>query len=754
MFDAVTYSAVQKLTKVDVGTAVLAPDSFASTDFLDAGTTFLSDDYPLLGSVIAPSFNGANWTAVPIIATYDVNGPSTNGGSQGRDLACTFIGPISGDTYFVWGSGIVYRSRTSAPDVLEYVMRLTVTTTYPTIYGKATFTSNNRLYWTTNNGSATYYIDLSANENFTTTVTVTVPVAGRWRVHYNGGLYLAINTSSSGNTISSSSDGVTFTANIVTTFLATATPQDILYANGYWMIVTNGTTAATCACWSTTGLTGSWTNITLGTSGYGAVAYSSTLDMWCVSSANTLLASAFYTSAATPNTTWTARSSNVSIANSLSYFQYLVVTSDGGFAFANSGVSTPIVKSANGTAWTTVTTNNSGYPIGVAFTGNPLLITLGLAAIGPSLIAFGQRNNQNSAVCYATSDDFFVTLKALVQMTAGTPGRTSSMTSITWLADDLVGFATEYTTNSGTIVNSALVLNGLKTTDGGLTWTSISIPTSTTIGGRLLVLNYCFITATNTKFVVIGNITNGSTVYTGVSSDLVTWTWTASASVYTLSSVGAVGEQIGINANGGTFNVTNDYGATFSAGGVTLSAQTLIHRPQIKSHYVYGSVTTGTVGYCAVLMSSPVIIGGPSSGAFYFGANPITGLMVTVCSTTSTVYVSLDFGQSYTARVSPVLPVSVAVYKNWIILVTSSGSTCRSNDYGVTWVMGPYISGVPITTVNRFTLLTNPSNTKIYALGTAMVDSGNTLYISDATKRTIPPMSPPSSGFKWVVKAR
>jgi hypothetical protein len=749
MFDAVTYSAVQKLSKTEVGTAVLVPDSFASTDFLDAGTTFLSDDYPLLGSVIAPSFNGNNWTEVPIVSTYETNSPNLNGNYS---LSCTFVGPISGDTYFVWGSGIVVCSRTSAPDVLEYVTRIAT----PSVYGKATFTSNNRLYWSTSVG--TYYIDLSANENFTTIIPVTMPVVGSWRVRYNAisGTYLAINSAAAGNTISSSSDGVTFTANIVTTFLASARPQDILYANGYWMIVTSGTSAATCACWSTTGLTGSWTNITLSTTGYSNIAYSPTLDMWCVSTLINTTANAFYTCASTPNTAWTARSSIVAVGAGNA--GYLIVTSDGGFAFGSNNSSSPIVKSTNGTAWTTISTNNGGYPMGSAINGNPLTCGNGLAAIGSSVIAFGQLTSGYGAIIYyAISDDFFVTLRAMECLTTGTPGRTSAMNSITWLANDQIGFASDVaisatTSGGGTYLGAGLAHNGLKTTDGGLTWTSASFPTCIYISGKYLGFATYFFTATLTKFVVVGTLGNGSTtLFTGTSSDLVTWTWNSVPTLVATSvgAVGAAGEQIALISTSTIVYLSNDYGATYTSSNLTMQDR-FISRPQIKSRYA--SNITG-YGYVTVL-GSATPPGGPTTAASYFAANGSNGLMVTITTASSTVYVSADFGQSYTARVSPVFPSSVAVYRNWIILVTATGLTCRSNDYGVTWIIGSFIGNAVLNSTGRFALLNNINNTKIYAIGTAMVERGNTLYISDATKRTIPPMSPPSSGFKWAVKAR
>lgn len=724
-FDPIIFAALNKLKPI-VGSMEQVPSNFSSPDYLDAGSQYDPAEYPDLADVLSTGFNADKFVERTIPAF-----PSCYS-TVGILVRVAFSN--GGNYYVVNSAGQVYKTTGTDWSTLAFYKQLTLPASYTSLVNVSV--QNNRLYVTTAGTVAAYYFDLT-DATLSTVTTVTMPTASSgWKFKYANGLYLAINSSVAGTSIAGSDDGVTFTSRTAT-YTATYTPQGIEYGNGLWVIVTTGTSTNNVST-SPDGTT--WTARSVGTVGHKSIKFSSALTLF-VTSANTA-AGAFYSSP--DGITWTSRAQGTATGSVI--LADLNVTDSGTFVTASLNSSTSSIQvSTNGTTWV----NRANVAPLTNAQGNSLATAQQTLVVGDTILVFGQ-SGSNSQLCYTTTADV-VTLGTIKAMPATT--NTTSVRAPVFITGNQVGLAMEVHPSVNTTFFQGLAWNGIRTTDGGSTWSQIAITPPQP-------MQFFGLVATPSRFFVYGEVshlsgpnTAGNNFISGTSTDGVTWTWNVTANPSMITAAAA--NDVLLAASGSalaTYYTSTDFGVTWTSRTAPITTFSL--RAHESNFILFNTGGTSYVstngGTSFVAMGAPTVASSTLGG---FASSP--GIAFYALNNSTAGYVSYDGGSTWSSRTLPANMTSagaIQIANGWIMVHTGTGYIMRSNDDGLTW------DTVKIGLDDAYVFQwywqsTSTDGTKAYLGGLRTGTTGYYLESSDA-HYSIPMAVSAVSGTKWVVKAK
>lgn len=730
-FDPITFAAVNTLTVV--GSVLQVAESFSDPRYLEGDTQFDPAEYPKLAESTPPGFNGNvfNEITVPrvmpqaLLATPNQFGLFSPLFTIGADLY--YIQTLTLDIY-----------KTTDGDLSTFSFWKTLQT--PLLPGEqSSITSirelNGFLYCATTRGNLR--IDLSDPSLETQALMTGLPPTGSFRYAYGNGVYVVINSSVAGQTVYSSTDGLTFVSRTAT-YTATFIPAEIDFGNGLFVIVTNGATTSNASS-SPDGIT--WTVRNVGTIAQRSVRYSSAAAIWV--SAASANGGAFWSSP--DGITWTSRAQGTPVSTG-QLLTFSVVNGVFIATFLHNAAVACIQVSTNGTTWVNrASSGNFAGPNGLLCGSNRFI------GLGSQIVGFGAMGgNGQTQMSIAVSDDNLVTstVVKLIQGKSDIGGRFPI-----FLAGGQVGLIIE--TGSGTTPTQSTQLNALRTTDGGATWTPVTIPGY----GAPAQFFVSTLSATPTKFVMLAQPATTSTVGTvvtgiriGRSDDGLTWTWSASLSAAFTRMIAKNETLILWSAGSAALNISSNYGDTWGSRTITATAQHVMANGNnlLAINHVSASYASANDGLTWTTITG--ILVAASTFGFATGSQDGSIAMWAPLNDTRSFF-SFDGGFTWEPKTLPSTNFqSAAVSDGWLILNTGNGFTYRTRD-GNTWASSP-LNGQTANlapTVWRDAVITADGN--LVVSGTILSQAAKYL-MSTRVAHVTPGFSSPSVGTKLVIRAK
>lgn len=732
-FDPITYSAVDRLSVI--GSVLQVSETFSDPRFLEGNTRFDPAEYPKLATGLSSGFNGDVYDAISVPNTM----PQAQLASSNQFASNSIMFEYGGDIFFISSIGDIFR--TTGGSLATFAFWKTLQT--PLLVG-APLTSiagrelNGFLYCNASNGliSQNLRIDLS-DPTFETQAQLSgVPNSSSLRFAFGNGTYVAINSSASGQTVYSSTDGLTFVPRTAV-YTASLIPADIDFGNGIFVIVTNGTSGSNSAT-SVDGIT--WTARTLGNVAQRFVRYSATAGIWV--SAPVAPGGGFWSSA--DAVTWVSRAQGAPI-NTGQLLTFSVINGTFIATYSSwSGVAC-IQVSSNGTAWfNRAVTGNIAGPFGILSNSNRVM------SLGSQIVILGSMGATGAAqMAIGFSNDDLATT-SVVKLIQGKPGIAGHRPI--FLAGGQIGLIVE-SYNSGFGFQSTQV-NALRTNNGGLTWDPIII-NGPGIPVQFLASS---VISTPTKFVMLAQAAttaqapNGAVSRVGSSDDGINWTWESATTPATHFRILAKKETLFVWGSTNTIFVSTNYGNTWVSryvpapvgGGVFLNGPNIVVLNNVSTSYI--SANDG-VNWTAL---SGITV--PTS-QFGIGTGSQDGsIIMWQAQNDIRSFFSFDGGFTWEAKNLPANNFfSAAVVGGWLILNTGNGFTYRTRN-GNTWVSG-FINKDPANAraaAWRETIVT-PDGQLIFS-GSVLPTTGTFLISTDAY--ATPSLASPAAGTKLVVRAK
>ena len=724
-FDPITYSAVNKL-KPEIGTMILVPDGFISDKYISAGSEYNSADFPLMSAAYpAGSVNVVSSSATVPTSVANTSTP------LGTAIGCYNTG-VADEYYVIFSNGDIYKiAGTSAP--VFYKQLLDPADALAAINVQFLSDSlNDRVYVTTS--TQTYYIDIMADF---ATVAVTFP--GTFAPLHNttltnrpginmqflGGKYFTVGKltpAATSLTVVTSTDGVTFIAEGTIPNLGTNLSQ-LLTGNTTVLFTTSNSTS-----YSSTNLT-TWTLRDFsGPAGVTIAGYVKNTNTWIANYSSV-------TGFSTDNIGWTAKTPNFVGATRF------ISTNDAVLAVYNSGstvfeinnattwavgkIPTEPFNSANGGFTWLVSNNASSVSSKLHCLQLPHTGTAAGAVVHKMYdLVLGQTSiTNNYEKCYTRANI-----------------NTTSYNQPVFLNDGLVGVMFDTTA----FVTGLSALRGVRTADGGATWTPFTI----NVPPAIFISRFVQCVTDGTKFIVhsinnwqqFGISSNSGAHNLAMSTDGSSWTWSTNTTYQ--SSLGwdsvllpaAAGSMVLHNSNGSSSMYTANSGDSWTAS----TSFNCVHRISDGAHAYLINPTTSSVKWT-----------GTSWEVFSFPANASyssTGVRVgatkfaVLINSTTTMFVYSRTDNIWTKITSPVAFAadSICSFHGDTFLIYNSGNLYYTTNC-VNWSVK---KNTAFTTLN-----------KKFISGTSLLT--NVVSAStDPNIRLFPPIVSSVVGAKWAIRAK
>lgn len=742
-FDAITNADVNSL-KSPLGSMMLVPTAFTSSEYVDAGSSFSATTYPKLAELFPEMANpgAVNEVAVPTFdhhAITAVYGNVVDGFTYNGEYYV-----VTANTLFAYLFGTTGGDLTKFKYIRKFPPSTNANTTIST--NGVSVAATGRVYVSYIQTLHTMTFAEAVDPSFNTwTVATTQTTGATWTIFGANGLYIGYrkNAAASSNVLQYSTDGVTFT-NVTGAFTSTYAAQDMAYGNGLFVIVTSGTSTNNIAT-SPDGIT--WTARSVGTVGHRAVTYYGVF----VAVPNATTATAFYTSP--DGITWTSRTITNGSPTTSSILQYVVGCASGFIAVSPVGswaaATTLFVQtSADGITWTN---KNAVNPFSTSTGGNPNA-NLRPLVFDNTLVVFGTSaaNGSTPSLRYSMSTDLFATYTQY-----GMYGPDTSAARAPAWASSTHGIAIETSNSDSRFRFSTSTISALRTTDGGSTWepmlinlnnTNVQIMDFFAIDGRYVLSGYY-----NTNIATIAG------AFMFVSNDGGD-TWTRSTGSYrvTRDGNGTLYRAADETTSGVTYSLSRskDYGASWTpAGSFSVASGNAV------------ALTRGMrLGAIVFDLTNNVARITQEDSLSFYGTTPFPVAVTTSTMTIESAWdanrtaivvggsniisITYDDGASWSGYTLPAqMPsnVQIAMVDGWIIICTNSNYIYRSRD-GKAWDHVQVTSGLPA----GLNMSTNGATG--YFGGINMATTGK--FLATKTDYLIPPIVSSVSGAKWVVKAK
>jgi hypothetical protein len=744
-FDPITFSSIA-MNKPPVGSFLRVMTNFSHTNYVDTNQRIDVTQYPMLADQVAGGFQGDYFKSVSF-PSLDSQAPASF--ANLGDMACSYT--TGGHTYFIFASTTtlkMYRTIGSTIDTgVEFVQDITNPSALaPNALVFSVANGHVFISGTTQNANV-YRYDITVGPSSMTTITLNL--SRTWRFVYGSGRLVAYATSigsvlsTTGNVQVSLDNGATWTNHTALAALSTVT-SSMAYGNGFFVVVTQGTGAATNTARSTDGLT--WVAGSGAPAGaLSSVSFNPTNNLFTIYSMTNVIAAYRSSSAAAP-TTWVVCSGNTS----------------NGYLYGDctpNGVTIAHGKSPYVNSFYT-SLDNVTFAAGFLGNGyNAAMYDRGFAMIGETFVMFGSSISgaltagPSLRVYYKYSNDYGVT------WTDGGFVDQYAYTTQNYLypcigsdTSKIVMFENQAAMGSDTVWMPRW--SGIVSNDGGTTWENMSIETP-----ELVNWGGVFAT-TDGKFVAWGRRHTNNLVYVATSTDGAIWIVVQNGTFVSPTPTGSMA--IGTNGNmmftqsnsTNTVAISSDYGATWTSKTVPASAlykAAFFGNVAVALNTATGSYYSTNGGTSWSLCAMTVI--GASTIAGY-AANSTYGL---VTLTNSNICFVTSDGISWIQKTLPTTMggVSPTVVNDWFMIPTGGGTYYRTQDF-LSWELA-YINA-DVSNLGAYTVMnSNPNNSSGAIHGPTLGASTGTFWVADTevtNMRRIPYVAPDLANTKYVVVAR
>lgn len=668
--DPVTLSAVNRL-RPPVGSLVRV-SAIADASMLATGDTFNAADYPALAAAIPSSFQADFFDEIAIPSDFDAVSRSSR--DEMGYLACIY--PTGTEAYFIFISSLYYTVNNPAPDGfaitlyrskagrsdlsqgIEFVRRVPLpdfqAAAIPTLIGSNLYLSGygqviNRRY------------DLNDLTFQTVKALGNTSFQGA-RFCEGAGKILAV-PFSGGGTQTSSDDGTTFST--LTTGLS-GNVQCFAYGAGLFVAISSSTTGTNMGR-STDGVT--WTNQLVGAIGHNVVIWNPGASRFVVTPSNT---GAYYTS--TDGITFSASTSLGSGASRIT------PTTSGGIMITNSdSTSTGTLNSQMNTGSTAVGVTNryTASPF-AAYAGNPVNGLIVGSAYDNFMIAIAGSNSANyQRMNFLYSTNSGSTWSAPIPIVGGgLPMRFMPPVISTDKSTIVLLEAMETRSSANGANNSTIRANGAVCVNG--TWTKFKIDTTTAVNWKTVVAN----PKQAKGFIAVGSIMTAGLIV-ATSTDGLNWTVVTSGGTAVTSPIFAgvypTGELVVLSSATAVIAVSTNNGATFSTrtaivgtvGG--LFKDRLIVMSATVGRYTLDLLTVSNITWTPVTTQTPAGFAADNSKA------------IVTCANSTTFYYSFDGIAWFTGTLPfAMIGTNPTIVGGWVMLATGGGMVYRSKDF-INW---------------------------------------------------------------------
>lgn len=728
-FDPVTFSEIKKLA-TPIGSAIQVSSEVNDSKYITSGQVFDPVTYPLLASKITPQFNADKFDRVSHAIPSSIFSANASYFGKNMNIGTVLYSFVySDDFYIITINGYIFKCDESL--AFEFVALLP-NASYLTIDTIA-FT-NNRLYF--GSDGITYFVEATNLSATPTQTTMDFPA----KVKYHDGLYLAIRPFPAGNVAFASTDGISFVSRPVT-FTGAVSPTNINYGNGLWVIVSSSKTAGNIST-SPDGIT--WTARTGQAQTSKFLEYNEALSLWiCTSSNNVSLQTS------PDGITWTSRPQG----GTSGYITSLDIT-DNGVVVAGAGTVSNVNSTQFSTDGITYVNKATVAPFNYV-SGNAIARDHNVRAFKNKIIWFGIPSSQGQ-YHYSVSNDNGTTWSPAAPVFFTT---TTEFGAPKFLSDNLTGISLENASRdlpATTELYYRLTKDGGLTWETQ----KIVFPNTIKPGKVLAVNDtfvFCFNNLLNVDNIGVARFASSTDGKNWSFSPLTALnlvpSYTTSAGNTIFSFLAAGGTFYTSTDFGATWNIgyANTPTTLLTIGENVILIYGGVGAAPVISFTISANAFNSVLPIARTftpIFSSPSII--------WAGGHRASGGTVGAIAenNTTNIYVTFDSGLSWSKKTSPVSITTnhgLNIINGWIMLMTGAGKMYRSKD-GVNWsspidvpdqdaVGGSWTSGDSVSD-GSFGFISGPASVKNgYALR------------SSSSHYSIPEI-PTVPGLKWVIKAK